>query len=89
MAALAKKGAANPANSKREPPIRGPGTFAMLATEFATPKVPPCSFLGVIFEMKLGTTVRIIPLPKATIVNERAKTKIFGIKGIRNIPTSS
>jgi len=27
-------------------PIRGLGTVAILATEFATPKVPPCSFAG-------------------------------------------
>ena len=89
MAALAKKGAASPANSKREPPIRGPGTVAMLATEFATPKVPPCSFAGVILEMKLGTTVRIIPLPEAIIVNEKMKIAMFGIRGIRNIPNIS
>ena len=58
----------------------------MLATEFVTPKVPPCSFLGVIFEMKLSTTVRIVPLPKAMIVNEEIKIIIFAIKGIRDIP---
>ena len=64
-----KKGAGSPANSKRAPPINGPGTVAMLATELVTPRVPPCSLTCVLFEMKLGTIVRIIPLDAETMAS--------------------
>jgi hypothetical protein len=36
IAELPKKGAVIPANSKRKPPINGPGTVAMLRTELAS-----------------------------------------------------
>jgi hypothetical protein len=46
IAELPKNAAVAPANSKRKPPINGPGTVAMLKTELAMPRIPPCSSAG-------------------------------------------
>ena len=83
---LPKNAAVGPAISKRKPPINGPGTVAILDTELAIPKTPPCLSAGVSREMKLGTTVLIMPLPEAIIVMEAKKNWMFGIKGIVEIP---
>jgi len=76
--ALTKNGEANPANSKRKPPINGPGTVAMLATELVTPNILPCSLSLVALEMKLGNTVLMIPLPVEIKVSEK---KLHNLKG--------
>jgi len=81
--ALKRKGVASPANSKTRPPIKGPGTRAMLAIDCVTPNVPPCSFAEVLFEIKLGTAVFIVPIPDAISVIETKKMATFWIRGIR------
>ncbi len=48
---LTKNGAANPPNSKSIPPIKGPGTVDMLATDSVTPKIFPCSLSTVALDM--------------------------------------
>jgi hypothetical protein len=87
IAELPKNAAVAPAISKRKPPIKGPGTVAMLIMELAIPRIPPCSSVGVNRERKLGTIVRIIPLPEEIIVIDTRKTKMLVIIGIKVIPT--
>ncbi len=58
----------------------------MLLTDWATPNMPPCSSAEVLFEMKLGIVVFIVPMLKAINVIETRKIAIFGIRGMRNIP---
>jgi len=86
IAELPKNAAVAPATSKRKPPINGPGTVAMLKMELAMPRIPPCSSAGVSRERKVGTTVRIMPLPEAIIVMDAKKAMMFGISGIEVIP---
>ena len=76
IAELPKKGAVVPANSKSKPPIKGPGTVAMLRTELAIPRIPPCSSAGDNRDRKLGTMVRMIPLPDAIMVKP-ARNKVM------------
>ena len=86
IAELPRNAAVAPATSKRKPPINGPGTVAMLKMELAIPRIPPCSSAGVNRERKLGTMVRIMPLPEAIIVMAARKIRMLGISGIRVIP---
>ena len=88
-AELPRNATVAPATSKRKPPIKGPGTVAMLRTELAMPSIPPCSSAGVSRERKLGTMVRIKPLPKDIMVTHAKKAMMFGISGIKNIPAIS
>ena len=76
MAALPRNATIGPASSKRKPPIKGPGTVAMLIMEPAMPRIPPCSSVGVSRERKVGTMVRIMPLPEAIIVMDARKTRM-------------
>lgn len=57
---------------RRSLQLEGLEQLRCLPLNLLPPKVPPCSFAGAIFEMKLGTTVRITPMPEAIIVNARA-----------------
>ena len=66
--------------------MRGPGTRAMVEVDCVTPSMLPCSFVEVRFDMKLGTTVRKIPLLADIIVRDNRKMMMFGRVGIRIIP---
>ena len=63
--ALKRKGATIPPKATISPPNSGPGMFAILATEAATPKNCPCSSSLAVFDISDGTVVFIIPNPAA------------------------
>ena len=60
-----KKGINDPAISYIIPMIKGPGIFAILATEAATPRTLPCSSIEILFERNAGIEVLINPKPAA------------------------
>ena len=84
MNELKMKGATIPERSATSPAIMGPGTRAMLDTDWETPNMPPCSFVGVFFEIMLGTAVNSIPTPKIIIVVNARKTIMSNTEAIRN-----
>ena len=70
-------GAINPATCKVKPSISGPGTQAIFEIDLFIPKMLPCFSFGVLFEIKLGITVLIIPLPIEIIVIAIEKTMML------------
>ena len=63
--ALRRKGETIPPNATIRPPNSGPGMFAILATEAATPKNCPCSSSLAVLDISDGIVVFMIPNPAA------------------------
>lgn len=59
----------------------------MLDIDCAAPNIAPCSLAEVLFEIKLGIVVFMIPMPDAIKVIETIYAAIVGSKGIRIIPS--
>ena len=66
ITALMKKGTKEPAKAYTKPMIKGPGIFAMLATDPAIPNILPCWSIEILFDKKAGIDVLIIPKPAAS-----------------------
>jgi len=69
-----KKGINESAKAYIKPIIKGPGIFAILATEPAIPNMPPCSSREILFDRNAGIEVLINPKPAAN--KEFVKKKI-------------
>ena len=75
-----KKGINEPAKAYIKPIIKGPGIFAILATEPAIPNMPPCSSREILFDRNAGIEVLINPKP-ARSGNE----KIFYLRNLHSL----